>query len=245
MTYAETITGLGDTTADRLEALYARFEAGALTLDQYRDLAADVLTAANARGWTLGVLGLTAYVGAVTGEPATMPALPVAGHYADRARLRAGIETITGRLEVIRTGGPDPELEDIVRRLRRIGHAEPVEASQRGYSAALEEHESVEGWVRAVEPGACELCQWWAFDGRVWPASSTMQTHKGCACSQTPVVRIVRRTTPGFSPWGPEGYYAGRSREEVIAERQETAWQREQFRLQQQLRKRPRVESTG
>ena len=243
MTFADTMTDLGESTADRLEGLYARFEAGALTLDEYRDLAADVLTAANARGWTIGVLGLTAYVAAVAGEPVAAPALPVAGHYADRDRLRAGVETITGRLEVVRTGGPDPELEDIRRRLRRIGKAEPVEASQRGYSAALEASEHVNGWVRSVEPDACELCQWWAFDGRVWPASSTMQTHTGCACSQIPVVRTVQPAA--LSPYGPTGYYRGRTREQVYADRDETAWQREQYRLQQELAKRPRVESTA
>ena len=241
MTFADTITGLGESTADRLEALYARFEDGSLTLEQYRDLAADVLTAANSRGWTLGVLGLTAYVAAVAGEPVAAPALPVAEHYADRARLRAGVETITGRLEVVRTGGPDPELEDIRRRLRRIGQAEPVESAQRGYSAALEADDRVNGWVRSVEAGACDLCQWWAFDGRVWPATSAMQTHKGCACSQIPVVRTVKPAA--LSPYGPGGYYRGRSREEVLAEREETAWQREQYRLQQELAKRPRVET--
>lgn len=251
MTFTDTMTDLGDSTAGRLERLFARFEAGALTLDEYRDLAADVITAANARGWTTGVLAFTAYVAAVSGAPAAAPALPVADHYADRARLRAGlvtitapleVEPITARLEVIRTGGrPDPELDAIHSRLRRIGNAEPLEATQRGYSAALVESDDVNGWVRNVEPDACDLCEWWYFDGRVWPASSTMPTHKGCVCSQIPVVRTLKPAA--LSPYGPTGYYQGRTREQVYADQAETAWLREQYRLQQELAKRPRVET--
>jgi hypothetical protein len=32
------------------------------------------------------------------------------------------------------------------------------------------------------------MCRWWHRDGRVWPTSHTMPTHKGCECTQRPVV---------------------------------------------------------
>ena len=51
----------------------------------------------------------------------------------------------------------------------------------------------VEGWTRSVS-GACQLCNWWSRDGRVWPKDHTMPRHKGCRCTQNPV--LVERVKP-------------------------------------------------
>lgn len=45
------------------------------------------------------------------------------------------------------------------------------------------------GWTRDMEATACQLCRWWDRDGRVWPVTHRMPTHKGCACSQKPVIK--------------------------------------------------------
>src|SRR5690625_6970662 len=42
------------------------------------------------------------------------------------------------------------------------------------------------GWTRLLDAEGCELCDWWARDGRVWPKRHPMPRHKGCKCQQLP-----------------------------------------------------------
>ena len=71
-------------------------------------------------------------------------------------------------------------------RVGRLARAEPLETAARTYSAGMTRSEHVTGWVRNVSGDACQLCTWWARDGRVWPADHEMPTHKGCTCTPNP-----------------------------------------------------------
>ncbi|QLY27972.1 hypothetical protein H0264_21385 [Nocardia huaxiensis] len=57
------------------------------------------------------------------------------------------------------------------------------------FNQAMKQNDRVTGWVRELEPGACQLCTWWWRDGQVWHKDHEMPTHKGCTCVANPVTR--------------------------------------------------------
>lgn len=113
---------------------------------------------------------------------AVAPASSVAqvAHQLDLDRLRTAAGTILERL--------DPADADTVSTVEtaaeRLARSEAVQAAQRSYGSTMSKSRAVRGWVRDIEPDACQLCQWWARDGQVWPADHTMPTHTGCTCAQ-------------------------------------------------------------
>lgn len=82
------------------------------------------------------------------------------------------------------TAADSPDPKAIIGRLARC---EPLAAAQNTTSDILADDESVRGWVRAVNPGCCELCLWWAAGGKVFPADTEFRYHPGCSCIQVPV----------------------------------------------------------
>lgn len=101
-----------------------------------------------------------------------------AARWTDMARLEQAVSTILQSRK--------PETNDS--RIERLGRAEVVETGQASMYDALQTTEGVEGWRRDLEPGACEMCQWWEREGRVWPKDHPMPKHKGCECTQEPIV---------------------------------------------------------
>lgn len=94
-------------------------------------------------------------------------------------------------------------------RLERLTRAEVVQSGQQGLQTAMIESPYVVGWQRELEKDACELCQWWAREGRVWPVDHVMPTHKGCACTPSPVYSdeyrgIVEPTGEARKAWKKE-----------------------------------------
>lgn len=80
-------------------------------------------------------------------------------------------------------------------RLERLARSEVFNAAQNGTNEALSSHKvkgRYLGWVRQLEAGHCQLCEWWAKDGRVWPKSHRMVTHPNCNCVQRVVVTDTR-----------------------------------------------------
>ena len=75
-------------------------------------------------------------------------------------------------------------------RLIRLAFNEPVQAATFTFSEHIEKSKVVSGWRRGTEPDACQLCRWWARDGRVWEPSHAMPRHPGCTCHQVPVVNV-------------------------------------------------------
>ena len=95
----------------------------------------------------------------------------------DRARLEKAFATIM-----------DSD-QDIIMQLERIGVVEPLEAAADRMSEGIQQDQRVKGWVREMEADACQLCRWWWREGREWPSEHPMPTHKGCTCTQLPVIR--------------------------------------------------------
>lgn len=177
MTYQETLQNLGETTERSVIARLREYTAGRITLDTLTELAVTVIAAAQQQGRYAAELSLVAWLQAA-GHPARPVAAPQLDHYADPQRLRKAIGTI------VDTGVLDPDVTE--RRMARLAYSETVESSQAAFGQAMRKSGVVNGWVRGLEPRACELCRWWARDGRVWPVDHTMPTHKGCTCTPIP-----------------------------------------------------------
>lgn len=167
---------LGANTARDVLALFDRHKAGALSRREFIDSAALLILRANAQGVALAELSLSALLEAV-GAPLPMPdELVDAGHWLEEDRL---MQAVAASLSI------DEQAET---RLERLARSEPVEATQRAFGRSMDRSEAVEGWTRDLEGGACQLCTWWWREGEIWPTSHTMPTHKGCECSQRPIV---------------------------------------------------------
>ncbi len=98
----------------------------------------------------------------------------------DSDRLAKAVETIA-------SGEPG----DSVVRLERLARSEVFTAAQDATLQALSGREvdgRHVGWVRQLEQGHCQLCEWWARDGRVFPKDHRMPTHPNCNCVQRIVI---------------------------------------------------------
>lgn len=80
-------------------------------------------------------------------------------------------------------------------RVERLGRSEPLQTAQTSVTEALTGRPAGRGgylgWVRQVNAGACQVCQRWERNGRVWPADHYMPRHPNCAC----VPRVVQVDT--------------------------------------------------
>lgn len=178
MTYRDTLTRLGDSTADAVAAVYAARDAGDLTDDDAVAMIAAIIEGANNRAAALADLALAATLTVALKKP--VPALGILPAPGDRQRLIKAATTLLAAL---------PDTPDPLARVERLGRSEPLTTAARARGEAIERQPSVTGWTRSVSGSGCQLCTWWSRDGRVWPASHRMPTHKGCTCTQTPTVR--------------------------------------------------------
>lgn len=87
----------------------------------------------------------------------------------------------------------DTAEEQITTRVRRFTGSQVTYAAASTYSRAVEKSPFTNGWTRELEPKACELCEWWARNGRVWPKTHYMPTHHGCRCRPAPVVSLKKK----------------------------------------------------
>ena len=101
-------------------------------------------------------------------------------HQLDLDRLRTAAGTVLERLDPTDAG----TVSTVEAAADRLARSEAVQAAQRNYGTTMGKSRAVSGWVRDIEPDACELCQWWQRDGQVWPAQHVMPTHPGCTCAQ-------------------------------------------------------------
>lgn len=170
------IVKLGDTTVEKVLAVFAQYRDGALTLDAAVPVIAAIVAKANARAVSLADMSLAATLMVQLRTPvAVTGASPIGTN--DLDRLTKGARTLLSIADVT---------ED---RIARYARSEPLEAASRTYSAAIEANPDVTGWTRGVSGDACQLCTWWSRDGQVWPADHAMPTHKGCTCYQVPVTK--------------------------------------------------------
>lgn len=173
-----TFMAQADAVGNRLVGLHAAYLAGLLTVDEFIDAAALLIGSSQAAMYGLADVSLTSWLTQETGE--AVPTLGISPPD-NGPGLRDGLATL---LAVV-----DPE--DPVLRVARFGRSETAGAFQDGYVAAMSERPEVGGYVRVLNAGACQLCQWLYKDGRVWPASKAFYKHTGCGCHPGPVLASV------------------------------------------------------
>ncbi|WP_338538177.1 hypothetical protein N5P18_15670 [Janibacter terrae] len=182
MTYRDTIGQLGDATAEKVLVVVAAWEAEEITEDEAAALIAAIISTSNLRAAALADLSLSADLTKATGT--VVPPVGVIPRKDDVRRLNQAAKTLLAVL---------PDTPDPQGRAARLGRSEPLTAAQEARGEALTRSQLVEGWTRSVSD-ACQLCNWWSRDGRIWPKDHTMPRHKGCRCTQNPV--LVERVKP-------------------------------------------------
>ncbi len=173
-TYRDLVVRLGEKTAATVVALWRSWLDGDLDHDETVGLIASTITAANERATVLADLGLAATLTLATRTP-VVP-LGLSRPAGDVQRLQKAAGTLLG-IEGVTVG-----------RVARLGRSEPLNAAQQARGEGITRSRLLSGWTRSLSGSGCELCQWWSRDGRVWPDTVPLQTHKGCTCSQTPVL---------------------------------------------------------
>jgi hypothetical protein len=173
-TYRDLVARLGERTAEQVTAIHRSYLDGDLDHDEAVGLIATFVTAANERATVLADLGLAATLTVALG--AAVRPLGLRRPPGDLQRLTKAAGTLLAIKDVTAD------------RVARLGRSEPLTAAQEARGQGLARSTLVEGWTRAVSGSGCELCTWWAREGRVWRPDHPMPTHPGCTCSQTPVV---------------------------------------------------------
>ena len=181
--YEETIRHLGDNSEKILLQLWAAVERGDLPSADFPEVASQILAVANERGRAAAELALNGYLTAATGVVQAPRVLPLVD---DRARLLKAFGTILATEQG--TAMVLANEDGMAMRLARIAVAEPLEAAVRRFSEGISQHPKVTGWVRQLEPDACQLCVWWWREGRIWPKDHPFQHHKGCTCNPLPTM---------------------------------------------------------
>lgn len=191
MSYQDEATELADTVAEGVLAALAAHVAGQISADVLVSVVAAYLAAGTNGAAALGDVALAAAVTVATGTPAGP--LGITRPADDPERLARAARTILADLK------PDDEasLSRAQMRYQRLVEAEIRQAVADAYDEAVSTSKAVTGWRRGLEPDACQLCRWWARDGRVWPADYPIQRHPGCDCSQL----ITTNTEPIRQPY--------------------------------------------
>lgn len=161
------------TLADDIEAMVAaiweRVSAGLIDAKSALAQIVAVINRANAVVTGLADAAVSAQIEVLTGTPRLPSAvLPID----DTERLTKAVTTIA------------ESDSDTAMQLARLARSEPLSAAQDATSAAIANHAEVKGWVRQLNPGACELCRWWAHNGRVYRPTLNFARHPGCNCVQ-------------------------------------------------------------
>jgi len=154
---------------------------GDIEEDLAGDLIAQVINVGIAKAVTLADEWLARQIEHATRQPTPTIGITPKDHF---PRLRKAMRTIFRR----HREQPDAETNRPDMQIGRTAHSEPLEAGQRATTEAMTKHPLVQGWIREFDADPCQLCTWWARDGRIWPADHPMPTHKGCNCSQRIVV---------------------------------------------------------
>ncbi|MFV0430325.1 MAG: hypothetical protein ACK5KO_12980 [Arachnia sp.] len=173
MTFQDTLDKLSTATSGAVMRLWELVEAGAMTQTEFTDAAAVLVEISRRRGAAAGWAALRAYLEAADAAPVAAVALDVTD---DVSRLKTAVGTIL------------VSQQDTAMQLARLAANEPLQAATSALSDAMRRSKRVRGWTRKLEPGACQLCQWWAREDRIWQPHHKMARHPGCTCHQKPVL---------------------------------------------------------
>lgn len=177
MSFETTITEIVKKATGRAAKLATMYESGDIGLQLFLDSMGQLVDQARAQGSMQAVQILRAYVEDALDSPAVVaPRFPPA----DFGRLEKSLTTIVG------------SDQDTLMQLERLVRGETTQAAQDAYQDTMKEIPEVEGWVRGLDSGACELCHWWWREGRVFHPTTPLQRHPGCMCHQVPTVKKTR-----------------------------------------------------
>lgn len=174
MSFESALNSLTGKVKARAEKLLDAFESGQISQGTFITAMADVVAQARAQGATYAVSVLRDYVETSLQAPiAVSPAMPPA----DIGRLEQAVVTILG------------SDQDTRMQIVRLATGETLEAAHKAYGDTMEQLPMVKGWTRGLDSGACELCQWWWREGRVFRPEHQMPRHTGCVCHPVPTVQ--------------------------------------------------------
>lgn len=175
MSYEDTLKRLSAGTVATVLQVWQAAQAGELEWRLVPELLALVVATANAQGAAVAQLAFRAYLEAHDAAPVAMAVASTS--------MPQDVERLTGAMRTILASDLETEMQ-----LTRLAANEPLDAAASAYQAELDASPRVSGWRRQLESDACQLCQWWARDGRVWRTDHQMPRHPGCTCHQLPVI---------------------------------------------------------
>jgi hypothetical protein len=198
---------LADDTARAVAQIYARYLEAELAKDAAVVAIAAAVNRANAVGVALGDAGIARQIEELSGR-----ATPTLGLLAvdESERLLTAATTVLDDLSGATTAAKPASASESAsganvavlskdharNRLERLSRSEPLEQVVKSASQAVQNQPLAEGWVRHMEPGACELCQWIWRNGKVWPKQHPFQImHNGDACTPQVVLRTDIEST--------------------------------------------------
>lgn len=175
MSYQETLDRLSNDTEAKAQRVLDQLEAGDIDQAAAIALLAAIILVAQKRGAAVAELSFAAQVSAMSRTPTAAAGVLVGAPNIVRDVITKTVTTSRG-------------IDETRTRITRIAQNEPQEVAKQTYGNALQRSEKVEGWTRGLDSDPCELCVWWSRDGRVWPKDYPLAHHKGCQCTQVPVL---------------------------------------------------------
>lgn len=173
MSYRDLLVALGDTTVSKVLDVLGMHREGMLSEQETLAVLTTLVGKAQAQAIVLAESSLAAELTVASGVP--VPIVPTA--------LQAHPVAVQQALAT--TLAFDGDITD---RMERVVRGITYKAASEAYSDGVKRSPLVRGWVRDLEPDACQMCVWWWRDGRVWPKDHPMPTHTGCTCSPKPVL---------------------------------------------------------
>ncbi|WP_353107739.1 hypothetical protein [Gordonia sp. (in: high G+C Gram-positive bacteria)] len=177
MAYRDTLRQLADDTERQVLTVYRSWLDGLLDQTETIRMIAYLIAQANGRARSLADMAMALQIMVQLDEAVPVPGVDYPD---DTPRLLKSASTVLGTAEASEVP------EKIVARLAR---SEPLEAAASAATDSMVRSGLTKGWVRDKSTNACQLCEWWWREGRVWPAEHPFQHHKGCTCSPKPVMK--------------------------------------------------------
>jgi len=169
MTYTETLHKLATDTEAQVLAAFRSWQEGLITQADFYAVASAYLAAGGNRATALADLSLAAFLSAANGR-----AVPTLGIVPPEVDHRPALATIAATTGV-----------DLAEKFATHARAVTLATAQDAYGDAMTAR-GIPGWTRVLNGGACELCQ--DLAGDVLPGHAEMYHHKGCGCTQRPVL---------------------------------------------------------
>ncbi len=169
MNYTETLDRLATATEEQVVAAFESWQDKLIDYADFLAVATAYLSAAGNRATALADTALAAFLTTATAAP-----VPVLGLLPPEVDHRPELATITAMTGVV-----------VADKLTVYARATTLATAQDAYSEGITRR-GIPGWTRVLNGGACELCQ--DLAGPVLPGDVPIYHHKGCGCTQRPVL---------------------------------------------------------